>query len=541
MVYKLSKMKRGILLLCFTCALSFVAACHNPGVSDILLREWNVGNTKVKASFLLMRNDTVFLEKENAEVLKVPVSAISDNDRSYADEKCGHIERLNQQGGSAKKRSTTGAGRKKENLIIALILITAVFVWLCRRRKSFRYAPYFIAAGFLSLVYSFKIKPLIQLTSVTSPSFIDSAFVPFKPNVNTFWDTTYFYIESKGIPSTHSMMTGIVSWQQQVPIPQCYTGTNAWSIPLKPVIATTPVPVNASHFSRGAIAIAVNGVPIFNPYTNTGVDAYLDGQLDNWGGHSGRADDYHYHIAPLHLYGTTSATLPIAFALDGFAVYGAYEPDGSPMAALDANHGHYGSNGVYHYHGSSSAPYMIGNMVGQVTEDTTFQIVPQAQATAVRPPQNPLSGAVITNCTSNGSNGYILTYTLSGQTYQVNYSWSASGTYTFNYIDPANTTTATYNGFVPCDLPAAVHSFSGDSRRLELYPNPSVGEFSLRLDKTIQPADVKKISIFSASGQLVYSVSSYQSSFSIGKLSPGLYFVYVKTRSDVFVKKLIVE
>ena len=89
--------------------------------------------------------------------------------------------------------------------------------------------------------------------------------------------------------------------------------------------------------------------------------------MDQWGGHCGRADDYHYHIAPMQLYNNTSAKLPIAYALDGFAVYGIVEPNGSSLLNLDANHGHYWTNGVYHYHGTATpvAPYMIANMVGQ--------------------------------------------------------------------------------------------------------------------------------------------------------------------------------
>jgi len=52
-----------------------------------------------------------------------------------------------------------------------------------------------------------------------------------------------------------------------------------------------------------------------------------------------------------------------------FALYGSKEPDGSPMQPLDANHGHFGSNGVYHYHGTTTYPYSIGKMVGKVTLD----------------------------------------------------------------------------------------------------------------------------------------------------------------------------
>ena len=40
----------------------------------------------------------------------------------------------------------------------------------------------------------------------------------------------YAYVESNGMPD-HRMMVGIRAWQQQVPIPQPYTGRNAWRIP----------------------------------------------------------------------------------------------------------------------------------------------------------------------------------------------------------------------------------------------------------------------------------------------------------------------
>ncbi|MGB4709182.1 MAG: hypothetical protein WBH50_06565, partial [Fuerstiella sp.] len=30
-------------------------------------------------------------------------------------------------------------------------------------------------------------------------------------------------------------------------------------------------------------------------------DTLLAGELDEWGGHCGRGDDYHYHTAPVHL------------------------------------------------------------------------------------------------------------------------------------------------------------------------------------------------------------------------------------------------
>ena len=73
-------------------------------------------------------------------------------------------------------------------------------------------------------------------------------------------DSTYGYFATLGIQSKHAMMNGIIATNQQVPIPQNFTGTNAWKIPLTPKVAATKVSA-----VDGPIGIAVNGVPIFNP------------------------------------------------------------------------------------------------------------------------------------------------------------------------------------------------------------------------------------------------------------------------------------
>ena len=107
---------------------------------------------------------------------------------------------------------------------------------------------------------------------------IQKAFEPFKDKLKFRSDEKWFYVESDGLPS-HLMMKGIRSWQQQVPLPQPYMGDNAWRIPLKPVLAEKPISAKRALY-RGAIALAVNGVPIFNALNNRGEDAFLAGELD---------------------------------------------------------------------------------------------------------------------------------------------------------------------------------------------------------------------------------------------------------------------
>ena len=53
-------------------------------------------------------------------------------------------------------------------------------------------------------------------------------------------DENFYYLESTGMP-THKMMVGITAWQQQVPLPQDFTGDNAFRIPRHPVFAGKPV------------------------------------------------------------------------------------------------------------------------------------------------------------------------------------------------------------------------------------------------------------------------------------------------------------
>jgi YHYH protein len=247
--------------------------------------------------------------------------------------------------------------------------------------------------------------------------------------------STELIVESTGLPE-HLMMIGITNWQQQFPLPQAYTGSNAWRIPLKGVLSDTPISAKTGLF-RGAIALAINGVPIFNALNNRGEDAFLIGELDQWGGHCGRADDYHYHAAPLHLIAGASAATPLAVGLDGFPIYGLAEPDGSPVRALDAFNGHADDKDGYHYHATLTYPYINGGMRGKVSV-VEGQVDPQPSAKPVRPAGQPLRGASITAFSQTGPKAWRLQYKLGGATYQVDYAIEGTG-YKFVFTDPAGT------------------------------------------------------------------------------------------------------
>jgi hypothetical protein len=261
------------------------------------------------------------------------------------------------------------------------------------------------------------------------------AFEPFKDQLKFHWDDRWFYVESNGMPA-HNMMVGITAWQQQVPLPKSYTGANAWQIPLHPVPAKTPVSIKG-RFLRGAIAIAANGIPIFNPQNNRGEVSQEIGELDQWGGHCGRGDDYHYHAAPMFLEKTVGPGKPIAIALDGYPIYGSTGQDGLQVdeKTLDAFHGKTDARGNYAYFASAKYPFVNGGFHGEVVE-RGGQVDPQPSGQGVRPAMPPLRGAHITDFTrSKDDKSFSLKYELAGETRLVNYTINADDSVKFDFID----------------------------------------------------------------------------------------------------------
>ncbi|NQY95102.1 MAG: YHYH protein [Campylobacteraceae bacterium] len=246
-------------------------------------------------------------------------------------------------------------------------------------------------------------------------------------NVHLSESDSYIHISSDGIPAGE-LMVGIQSWQQQVPLPQNYRGDNAWLLTKNPQ-ASLDNPSLLDNFYMGAVGLAVDGTPIFNPLNNRGDDAYLVGELDHLGGHSGRADDYHYHTAPTHLNSIVGNDKPIAFILDGYALYGFYESDGTKVdySSLDKNKGHSHDKLGYHYHASKEYPYINQSMYGKVkisldSRGNTNFISPQPKTKPLRKSLEPLRGAEITGFTVNQDKTFFsLSYNLRGKVYTLFY------------------------------------------------------------------------------------------------------------------------
>jgi phosphatidylethanolamine-binding protein (PEBP) family uncharacterized protein len=279
-----------------------------------------------------------------------------------------------------------------------------------------------------------------QVSSPNGPATAFTAatmFQKFAPRVVVRAEQDFLWVESNGLPA-HNLMVGITAWQQQVPLPQPYTGANAWRIPLHPQPSPTPAAIK-DRFLRGAIALAANGIPIFNPQNNRGEISAEIGELDQWGGHCGRADDYHYHLAPLHLQATLGPALPIACALDGYPIYGLTEPDGKPPGKLDSFNGHETASLGYHYHASTKYPYVNGGFHGVVIERDE-QVDPQPRAQGIRPALTALRGARIVGFEGvPGKTACKLSYTVNGKQAAITYQTMGGGQWRFQFANTDGT------------------------------------------------------------------------------------------------------
>ena len=412
------------------------------------LRMWTdpVSGHSMPASLLYVSNGLVHVEDAGGLVHTWALSALRADDRIETETWRRRIEELNRPPVPpvAPGRAPDPVPAPSPTLLLILGLAIAG-PWLLRRASASAATRAAVVVAAIAIPVACgsgtgASTPTSPSTGGVAPASGDaitlplaSYFTAFPAHVRTRQDAQNLYVESDGM-ADHTLMVGIRSWQQQVPLPQPYTGTNAFTIPLTARLAAQPVSARTALFN-GAIALAVNGVPIFNALNNRGDDAFLAGELDEFGGHSGRADDYHYHVAPFVLQETVGPTRPLAVALDGFPLYGSVEPDGSAMRPLDAWNGHSDATTLYHYHGTRTYPYINGGMRGVVAVSNDH-VDPQPTLRPARPAGTPLSGATIVGFVPLGNNAWRLEYRLNGGTYRVEYRVDGT-TYTYVFIDPA--------------------------------------------------------------------------------------------------------
>lgn len=341
-------------------------------------RTWRFSNTDgfVLGNFLLCRDGAVSIQRSTGEVVVIPLGQLSQADRDYAADRLGRIERLN------------------------------------------THAP-------MRLV-SLQAGGRVRLESPRPPPAKFFQAFERKGKVRLKWDEKYLVVESNGLPD-HQMMVGITAWNLQVPISHDYSGNNAFRIPIKP----TPLAKATAAPFLNAIAVGVNGVPIFNPIKQDGrTDTIVAGELDRYGGHAGRGDDYHYHLAPVHLAKLVGKGKPVAFALDGYPIIPAPEKNGRPTIKLDELNGAKGRDGSYAYYATSKFPYIMPGFRGVVD----WSLQPRGRG--VRPFTRPLRGAKITGFTRLKDGGSRLRYDYRGETWLISWSSTDSGGVEYVFTNP---------------------------------------------------------------------------------------------------------
>jgi hypothetical protein len=185
----------------------------------------------------------------------------------------------------------------------------------------------------------------------------------------------YVVVETTGVPNHNSPYWGAGHPNYESPHsgmtvnPNTITTQNfKFYIPLTPNAASS-----VSSTPLGSIGVSLSGVPFFNQYAGPN-NQPLDNEIatfDNYYGHPQQSGTYHYHWEPTYLTLADNSIL-VGYSLDGFPVYGpTKQTDGQYPTDLDELNGHTAvtteyPDGIYHYHATSTVPYLIGGFRGQI-------------------------------------------------------------------------------------------------------------------------------------------------------------------------------
>ena len=212
-------------------------------------------------------------------------------------------------------------------------------------------------------------------TTTSAPSTATSLpamFSKFGNGTQISLSGTTVIITTKDLPDHKSPYWGVGNALYEAPQsgmtvnPNVITAQNiTFRIPASPAKAT------ASSTPLGPMGVATNGVALFNQYAAGMQPLGPEIQtFDRYNGHPTGLNQYHYHIEPLWLTASSKAVL-IGVLLDGFPVYGPQDSTGATPTDLDSCNGHTGATpdfpgGIYHYHVTSTVPYIAGCFAGAV-------------------------------------------------------------------------------------------------------------------------------------------------------------------------------
>lgn len=134
----------------------------------------------------------------------------------------------------------------------------------------------------------------------------------------------------------------------------------SWQIPTDPSVPSSGA---NSRVPLGAIGVALNGIPIYNPYDSSGNNLTTGEFADDCNGYL-ESGKYYYRKNPQCTYIDVSGEHSpiVGYAFDGYPIYGPRDESGVYVSesSLDQYHGHTQTGRGYHYHVTTGAPYVLG-------------------------------------------------------------------------------------------------------------------------------------------------------------------------------------
>ena len=191
-------MRKIAFIFCLLLSFQNNLTAHDLSLPHTTEQQWTVSGESMQGSFLMLKGSQVYLENSNGTISHFPLKSFSIANQQLIAQKNSNILKLNTREGYS-----ANAIAEKSNFYPFLFLflsLTFLLIYLQHKHKYSKIIPVLVCLMIVSFL-GFTAKAIRTFQTITNPLSIDSAFTFYKPAVNTFWDSTYFRVESKGIPA----------------------------------------------------------------------------------------------------------------------------------------------------------------------------------------------------------------------------------------------------------------------------------------------------------------------------------------------------
>lgn len=190
----------------------------------------------------------------------------------------------------------------------------------------------------------------------TGISWIDDNFKCM--TITNFSGTQYNFATSDQPPHLSGYYTSDSACQESFPSGNAANANSITAQSYNIKIPRTP-DENSTASSLGIAGVAIDGTVIYNDSAAPGDSLSNElSTMDQGYGHPDNTGTFHYHTEPCKI--TRLDTSLLGMSLDGYAIYGKYDSDGT-LPTLDDNNFHSGSTGI---DGNSIGHYHVENSTG---------------------------------------------------------------------------------------------------------------------------------------------------------------------------------